>query len=73
MVMWQMEVSSEEKDLLGLLRGSKLKIIKSKCSLGPLTCPFGGDIAWMRGEIQKIKEGVELMKKHYSTLKGDKS
>lgn len=68
MVMFAMDVSEEESDLLALLRESKLKIVKSKCDLGPLTCPFRGDIAQIRGEMKKIKEGVELMKKHYEKL-----
>lgn len=72
MVMFAMDVSEGEGDLLVLLRKSKLKIVKSKCDLGPLTCPFRGDIAQMQGEMRKIKEGIVLMKKHYTALKGEK-
>lgn len=68
MVMFAMDVSEEESNLLALLRGSKLKIVKSGCELGPLTCPFRGDIAQMRGEMKKIKEGIGLMREHYEKL-----
>lgn len=63
-----MDISREERDLLVLLRENKLKIAKSGCGKGLLTCPFRGDIAQIRGEIEKIKEEARLMREHYEKL-----